>query len=136
KKMEAILKVLDSKEQGGLIGILRADSPGSSVFGSGVVGGVGGGGTGLAIGPPQSDREAVHRVVRSHTGAVRYCYEKELARKPDLTGRVTTHFVIDKNGAVTEATITDSTLGDSAVEDCLLRQIRSWHFPAKATSVT
>src|SRR5215510_7447919 len=57
KKMEAILKVLDSKEQGGLIGMLRVDSPGSSVFGSGVVGGVGGGGTGLAIGPPQSDRE-------------------------------------------------------------------------------
>src|SRR5262249_3541505 len=33
KKMEAIPKVLDSKQQGGLIGILRADSPGSSVFG-------------------------------------------------------------------------------------------------------
>jgi TonB family protein len=137
KKMEAILKVLDSKQQGGLIGILRADSPGSSVFGSGAVGGVGVGGLGsVAVGPPLSDREAVHRVVRSHTGAVRYCYEKELARKPDLSGRVTTHFVIDKNGAVTEATITESTLGDSAVEDCLLRQIRSWHFPAKATSVT
>jgi len=139
KKLEAILKALDSKQSVGLIGVLRADSPGSSVFGSGTLDG-GGFGVGARIGgdsgPPASDREAVHRVVLSHTGAVKYCYEKELLRKPDLAGKVTTHFVIDKDGLVTEATITDSTLGDSAVEECLLRQIRSWHFPAKATSVT
>ena len=148
KKMEAILKALDSKQQGGLIGILRADSPGSSVFGSGTLSGggfgagglgslgTGGYGVGSTIGPPQNEREGVQRVVRAHTGAVKYCYEKELVRKPDLAGKVTTHFVIDKNGVVTEATITDSTLGDAAVEECVLRQIRSWHFPAKATSVT
>jgi TonB family protein len=150
KKLEAILKALDSKQQVGLLGVLRADSPGSSVFGSGTVAGgglgagglgtgglgTGGFGVGSTIGPPQNDREGVHRVVRAHTGAVKYCYEKELISKPDIAGKVTTHFVIDKNGVVTEATITDSTLGDAAVEECLLRQIRSWHFPARATSVT
>src|SRR6516164_6022887 len=84
KKLEAILKALDSKQQSGLIGILRADSPGSSVFGSGTAGGgdlgTGGFGVGAKIGgdfgQPLSEREGVSRVVRAHTGAVKYCYEK------------------------------------------------------------
>src|SRR5215470_14061808 len=42
KKMEAILKALDSKQQGGLIGILRVESPSGDLvggsFGSGGLG--------------------------------------------------------------------------------------------------
>jgi TonB family protein len=155
RKMLEALSVKDGQQMG-LIGVLRsADPEGStSVFGRSGSGNAlgagdlkGGGGTGwgtIGVGtigvtpatPPANDREAIHRVVRAHTSSIKYCYEKELTQKPDLAGRVTTRFKIDETGAVTEATVTDSSLGDTNVESCVLRQIRSWKFPAKATTVT
>jgi TonB family protein len=166
KRIRKMLEALSGKDgqQMGLIGVLRSgDSSGSSIFGSGDLSGSGFGSGGLGTGtagvgtggggkawgtigigtigatpatPPPNDREAIHRVVRAHTASIKYCYEKELAQKPDLAGRVSTRFKIDETGAVTEANVTDSTLGDTNVESCVLRQIRSWKFPAKATTVT
>src|SRR5262249_44504331 len=116
KRMERILKALDSKNVG-LVGLLGTDTS----LGLGSLKGTGSGfGVGVGVGagpPPANDREAVHRVVEAHKGAVKYCYEKELAAKPDLAGRVTVRFTIDGTGAVTEVTVPDSTLGDTAVEE-------------------
>jgi TonB family protein len=40
------------------------------------------------------------------------------------------------NGEVSEASVVENTLGSSAVSQCVLSQIRGWHFPAIPTGVT
>jgi Ca-activated chloride channel family protein len=75
------------------------------------------------------DKEIVRRVVRQHRKQIKYCYEKELQASPKLSGTVVVRFVIDAGGNVTAASIKETTLGDSAVESCLLRVIRRWVFP-------
>ena len=162
KRIRKMLEALSVKDgqQVGLIGVLRSGDSSGSIFGSDLAGGgfgTGGLGTGTAVGsggggkgwgtigvgrlgggstsPPESDRAAAHRVVEAHKSSIKYCYEKELANKPDLAGRVVTRFKVDETGAVTEANVTSSTLGDANVETCVLNQIRSWKFPAKATTI-
>lgn len=77
--------------------------------------------------------DLIRRVVREHLGEIRGCYEEGLARRPDLAGRVTVRWVIGADGHVTGATITQSTLGDSAVEQCIATKITSWTFPLSGT---
>ncbi|NOU30278.1 MAG: energy transducer TonB [Polyangiaceae bacterium] len=74
--------------------------------------------------------DQVRRVVSAHVGALRACYEKELQRNPKLIGRVTLKWGVEPDGTVSAASIASSTLANPAVESCLVRQVRSWHFPA------
>jgi TonB family protein len=75
-------------------------------------------------------REVIRRVIRRHINEARYCYERELARDPDLAGRVTISFVISPDGSVASADVASSTLGSDAVESCLSTAVRRWAFPA------
>lgn len=52
---------------------------------------------------------------------VRHCYERGLRRDPRLTGRVVVGFEVPPSGGVSRAWIESSTLGDPAVEACVLR---------------
>ena len=75
-------------------------------------------------------RDAIRRVVRQHTGEVRACYERELARHPDLQGRVRVNFISGPTGHVQSAAVSSSTLGSEPVESCITGAVRSWRFPA------
>jgi hypothetical protein len=75
------------------------------------------------------DREIVRRVVRQHLNEVRYCYEQALGRKPALAGRVVAHFSITPGGTVLASALQTSTLGDAAVESCIVAATRRWSFP-------
>ncbi len=75
------------------------------------------------------DKEIIRRVVRLHRNEIRYCYEKQLQKDPELAGSITVKFVIARTGAVTSAVVSSSDLKNSAVEQCLTRKIRRWSFP-------
>lgn len=74
--------------------------------------------------------EVIRRVIRRHQGEIRLCYERALARSPNLEGRVTLSFIISPTGAVQSATITQSTLNEPSVESCVATAARRWTFPA------
>ncbi|UJR84828.1 AgmX/PglI C-terminal domain-containing protein [Sandaracinus amylolyticus] len=74
--------------------------------------------------------EVIRRVVRRHLNEVRYCYEQELAQRPDLMGRVTIGFVIGSSGAVQGSGVTSSSLGNPRVEGCIAQAVRRWTFPS------
>ena len=76
--------------------------------------------------------EFIRRVVREHLGEILACYEESVRRRPDLAGRVVVRWVIGRDGRVTGATIIQSTLGDTAVEQCIATKIASWTFPETA----
>jgi metallo-beta-lactamase class B len=57
------------------------------------------------------------------------CYEARLGSSPALAGRVTVEYTIDAAGAVSSARLGSSTMGDVAIESCLLDSVRRWRFP-------
>jgi len=74
-------------------------------------------------------KEQVARVVRAHQNAIKFCYEKELQRKPTLGGKIEVYWVIVPDGTVEKSKIAVTTMDDSAVEGCIARQIKQWTFP-------
>src|SRR5580658_4937924 len=74
--------------------------------------------------------EQVRRVVMAHTGALRACYESEAQRNPQLRGGVTVAWQIDATGGVTSASLAGTTIGNPRVEGCVVRQVKTWHFPS------
>ncbi len=74
--------------------------------------------------------EQIRRVVMAHRGALQACYEIEAQKDPSLKGGVTASWTIDPSGAVTSANMAGSTIRNARVEGCVLRQVRTWHFPS------
>ncbi|MCK9460524.1 MAG: AgmX/PglI C-terminal domain-containing protein [Proteobacteria bacterium] len=74
-------------------------------------------------------KETIRRVVHRHLNEVKFCYERELASRPDVTGRVSVQFVIDGMGAVQTAVAKESTLGSAALDACIALAVRRWTFP-------
>jgi hypothetical protein len=75
------------------------------------------------------DKSLIQRVIRRRINAVRYCYERELQRDPNLAGKVTVQWTIADNGRVQSAAVKSSTLGSARAETCIVHQIRRLRFP-------
>ncbi len=75
------------------------------------------------------DPESIRRIVRSHTGEVRYCYEFELTRTPGLYGQIVMTWVINGEGEVIQATVAETQMKNATVENCLASRIKKWVFP-------
>jgi hypothetical protein len=72
----------------------------------------------------------IRGVVMGHLGALRACYEKGAARDPLLKGTLTVQWQIAPAGNVSDARSLNSKLGNAAVEECILREVRQLRFPA------
>lgn len=94
---------------------------------------------GVKTGDPDASggltREQVNRVVQAHVAALKYCYQKELQRKPHLTGKIELRWLIQPDGKTDRVKVAASTMGDAAVESCMERQVKNWRFP-KASAPT
>ena len=75
------------------------------------------------------DKEIIRRIIRRHINEVKFCYEKELAKKPDLYGRVMVQFTIAGTGAVVASVVQNSTMNNPPVEQCIAGAVRRWEFP-------
>jgi outer membrane biosynthesis protein TonB len=80
--------------------------------------------------------EQVRRIVMAHTGALRACYESEAERNPQLRGGVTVAWQIDASGTVSSASLAGTTLNNPRVEGCVVRQVKTWHFPSSDAPTT
>jgi len=67
--------------------------------------------------------------------ALKYCYEKELQRKPNLSGKMELRWMINPAGKVDRVSTVGNTMGDKDVDSCMQRQVKAWVFP-KASSPT
>jgi hypothetical protein len=68
------------------------------------------------------------RVVNSRQRGIQYCYEKELARNPELGGKVVLQWNIGLDGAVMKVWVGSSTLKNGTVESCMTRSVKRWKF--------
>ena len=75
----------------------------------------------------------IDRVVKSRSGLMKACYQRELNRAPGLGGTLVVSFRIKADGTVQSARVVPgkSTLRNSSVESCITRQITGLKFPAK-----
>lgn len=74
----------------------------------------------------------IRATVARHTGAVRACYERGLARRPELAGRVTLAWDIQPDGSVAGARVESSTLSEPTVERCLVGALSRARFTRAA----
>jgi TonB family protein len=75
--------------------------------------------------------------VKSRSGLIKACYQKELNRSRDLGGKLVVNFVIAADGTVKSTRIEGgkSSLRNSAVESCVRSNIQRLKFPAKGGGV-
>lgn len=74
-------------------------------------------------------QDEVRKVVRSHIGDVKACFDEGLRRNPKLGGRVVVQFTIGPDGKVPVSVVQDTTLGDHDVARCIGEAAREWTFP-------
>jgi TonB family protein len=85
---------------------------------------------GQALVTGRMDREIVRRVIRRHRDEVKWCYEQQLSKHPELAGRVEVRFTVGPRGAVLSSALATSSLGNATVEACIVEAVRRWEFPA------
>lgn len=76
------------------------------------------------------DKSLVDQVVKRNMAQIRYCYQRELTKDPNLGGKVTVKFVIAGDGSVSSATTRSSTLGNASAESCINGRFMRMQFPA------
>ncbi len=72
--------------------------------------------------------DEIRRVVMSHMGQIRACYESALDASPGLKGSVTVSWHITGGGTVSRSSVASSTLGNGRVEGCITRVVKGWTF--------
>ncbi len=77
-------------------------------------------------------KEEIQEVIRRNLAQIRYCYQRELAKNPELEGKVVVKFVIAKDGTVQSASTRSSTLGNAVVETCVNNRFLRMQFPEPA----
>ncbi len=74
-------------------------------------------------------KEEIGRVIRRNLARFKYCYEKQLNANPNLAGKVSVYFTIAPTGSVASASVRETSLNDTKVEDCVTKVMTSLKFP-------
>ena len=83
------------------------------------------------------DRKEIQKIVRGHLlKEVRACYRIALGREDELAGTLRIRFQIRSRGAVGCAEILDDGVGDVALANCVLAEVKRWKFPDPQGTVT
>ena len=75
------------------------------------------------------DKAVIQATIAKYLSQVRACYEAGLQSNPALQGQVNMAFVISGAGTVSSGNVAKSTLGNTAVESCILSRLLTWQFP-------
>lgn len=78
------------------------------------------------------DKEAIRRVIRAKLHEVKSCYERVLNTLPKgtkLEGKIVLGWKILPQGRTRDVEVKSSTLGNSAVENCIKTRLAGWTFP-------
>jgi len=69
----------------------------------------------------------VQAVVNGHRLAIIDCYKRLLRTQPQVKGKLSVRFAIDPDGRVLWAEITETTISDQEMQECILQRIRQWN---------
>jgi TonB family protein len=75
---------------------------------------------------------AIHRAVGTYLGGIRYLYNRELRRNPDLEGKLTVRITVSPEGEVLDCEVVESTLDSPELVSAVLKRVKKWSLPAVA----
>jgi hypothetical protein len=75
-------------------------------------------------------RVVVDHFISGHVSGAVWCYQRALARRPSLRGRVSIRIVISPRGKIESAAIVASELHDASLERCITDLAGRGYFPA------
>jgi len=88
---------------------------------------------GMSTGDPiilgAMDKSVIDQVIKQHLAQIRYCYQKELNKNPQLHGKIVIKFVIAKDGSVSSAKTHTTSMNNSIVENCICQRFMRFQFP-------
>lgn len=73
--------------------------------------------------------QVIAQEMRRHMRAVKDCYERQLKRFPELTGKLVISFEILESGKLAEINIEEDSLKNGEVRSCIVSRAKSWRFP-------
>ena len=82
------------------------------------------------------DIAAVEREAAKTRNLIGGCYMIGLAEDPTLSGVVVVRFTINADGSVANVRVSQSNLGNPAVEECVIAAVQTWHFTAGGSAET
>ena len=111
----------------------RGGGTGSYGEGVGVLGGKKSVDVGITSSDPEVqgslDKELIRQVIQRNKPAIRFCYESQLQRFPNLKGDMRVKFIISGEGRVISSGVAGSTMGNADVEQCVVGRFRTFQFP-------
>jgi len=126
-----------SPQPTGLLKMLTTMDGSGAAAGRGGSRGLKGEGTFRVEAPAGIGKAAIKEVIARNRGQLRYCYERELATKPNLEGKLVLELVIDASGKVSDvSTRPESTVQSDPLIDCVLTRAKGWVFPASGNVTT
>lgn len=74
----------------------------------------------------------IHRTVESYLGWIKYRYNRELRKNPDLEGKIAIAITINPDGSVAKASVVETTMDAPELTKAILARVKSWTFPPVA----
>lgn len=74
-------------------------------------------------------QQEIATVIRANLNQIRHCYEKLLQSSPNSAGKIKMKFVVGTNGRVKSTQITNSTISNGVMKNCVRNSVRRWAFP-------
>jgi hypothetical protein len=74
-------------------------------------------------------REEIQRVIDRFMAQIKYCYEREFQKEPDLEGKLLANWTISPEGDVEASHMPQNTMNNKVVEQCVLRVVNRMVFP-------
>lgn len=68
------------------------------------------------------------RGIKKRISSIRYCYHRQLIKKPTLSGKLTARVTV-KRGRVSQVQINQSTLNEKTLERCVASRMKRFRYP-------
>lgn len=75
------------------------------------------------------DKEAVRRVIVRNRSAIKSCYDVELTKNPNVTGKIVLEWEIVNTGKMQNAKVKSSDISNRALAECIINRLRVLKFP-------
>jgi hypothetical protein len=75
------------------------------------------------------DISGANATIKRGYASIKACYDRGLKRNPKLGGKLSVKITVNGAGGVGNVSVTDDTLSDPDVVNCMRASIRGWRFP-------
>jgi TonB family protein len=79
------------------------------------------------------DSRSLMATVQRYVAGIKFCYDNALKKSPQLSGKITLQMDIAASGEVQGLETLDDSMGNAALERCVVSQAQSWRFAAIAS---